>query len=421
VTGAWEPLLSGAAAARAEAIARAIAGDLVERGLESSASVAGGAAGSALFFDYAGKVLGDVAFERRASERLEHAAQLVANGKHPPSLHVGFAGMGFAWAHLCDGGTDSDDLEEIDRAVEVAIDSDSPLRQCDLINGLLGFGVYFLERMPNPGAARALVRIAERIADRAEEHPLGRCWFTQPSALLSPARRRQYPEGYYDLGLAHGVAGTITLLGALTRTLSRPADRRLLQAAIAWLLSRRLPATFESWFDCFVLPGQLPELKGSRTAWCYGDPGVALALWNAGDAAGVEEWKKLGSELARDIARRDPGHTGIIDAGFCHGAAGVAHILHRFARWTNDDAIADGARVWFGAALDMACPGQGMGGYRFWTGQDKGWVDEPGLLVGATGVGLSLLAAIGSIPPEWDRVLLISTREPGDHHRESDS
>jgi hypothetical protein len=33
-------------------------------------------------------------------------------------------------------------------------------------------------------------------------------------------------------------------------------------------------------------------------------------------------------------------------------------------------------------------------------------VDNAGFLMGASGIGLALLAAIGSIEPTWDRVLL---------------
>jgi hypothetical protein len=36
------------------------------------------------------------------------------------------------------------------------------------------------------------------------------------------------------------------------------------------------------------------------------------------------------------------------------------------------------------------------------------WMAETGLLTGAAGVALSLLAAATSVEPEWDRVLLVS-------------
>ena len=53
------------------------------------------------------------------------------------------------------------------------------------------------------------------------------------------------------------------------------------------------------------------------------------------------------------------------------------------------------------------------GGTRYWT-DDIGnrWHDDDliaGILTGAAGVALAFLAAITSIEPEWDRMLLLST------------
>ena len=34
------------------------------------------------------------------------------------------------------------------------------------------------------------------------------------------------------------------------------------------------------------------------------------------------------------------------------------------------------------------------------------WADLPGVLEGAAGVGLVLLAAVSPVPPAWDRIFL---------------
>jgi hypothetical protein len=36
------------------------------------------------------------------------------------------------------------------------------------------------------------------------------------------------------------------------------------------------------------------------------------------------------------------------------------------------------------------------------------WVADPGILTGAAGVALALLAATTDIEPEWDRMMLVS-------------
>src|SRR5712692_6145954 len=41
--------------------------------------------------------------------------------------------------------------------------------------------------------------------------------------------------------------------------------------------------------------------------------------------------------------------------------------------------------------------------------ETRHWEDDPGILTGAAGIALALLAATTSIEPEWDRMLLLST------------
>lgn len=48
-------------------------------------------------------------------------------------------------------------------------------------------------------------------------------------------------------------------------------------------------------------------------------------------------------------------------------------------------------------------------GYTAWSvaeNGETGWHDDPGLLMGGAGIGLALLAAVSTVEPPWDRVLL---------------
>jgi hypothetical protein len=74
---------------------------------------------------------------------------------------------------------------------------------------------------------------------------------------------------------------------------------------------------------------------------------------------------------------------------------------------TGEDWLADAARAWFARALDMRQP-NGVGGFLGYTpSAEAPWRPETGLLTGAAGIGLALLAACTSVEPEWDRVLLL--------------
>ena len=116
-------------------------------------------------------------------------------------------------------------------------------------------------------------------------------------------------------------------------------------------------------------------------------------------------------ELARQTAERSLKDSSVIDAGICHGAAGVAHLFNRLYQATDDPVLAEAARRWIDEALALRRLDEGIGGFRSWApNEDKelGWRDEPGFLTGAAGVGLALLAAATAVEPEWDRVLQVS-------------
>ena len=59
----------------------------------------------------------------------------------------------------------------------------------------------------------------------------------------------------------------------------------------------------------------------------------------------------------------------------------------------------------------MRRPDRGVGGYEAWQLGDDGqvtWIADPGLLTGAAGIALALVAATTAVEPTWDRLLLVS-------------
>jgi hypothetical protein len=59
----------------------------------------------------------------------------------------------------------------------------------------------------------------------------------------------------------------------------------------------------------------------------------------------------------------------------------------------------------------MRRPGEGIAGFCPWgavAGPATGWRGDPGLLTGAAGVGLGLLAAVSDREPEWDLLLRVA-------------
>jgi hypothetical protein len=446
MTGSWRPLLEGDPAARARAavaeIAAALstAGDwrpaeLSERANAAlQATLAGGDAGKALFYAYlaldqesrGGDATGEAAPVAdpggTAMDLLDRAGEAVAEVPMTESLYSGFPGIAWVADHLAgrlfEGGEDAN--REVDEALISALAGTPWTGEYDLINGLVGLGIYALEGLPRPTAAACLARVVERLAGLAERGAEGATWFSRVESI-PVYQREQFPDGYYNLGASHGVSGVVGVLGAACAAgVATATARPLLDDAVRWLLAHRQGPGSPCTFAHFFYPGV--DAGPSRLAWCYGDLGVAATLLVAGRAlgeggeGGAAGWQRTAIEIAARAGERPEPFARVMDAGLCHGAAGVAHLFNRMAQTTGDERLAGAARLWFDHTLEFYHPGEGVGGFRSWSSGPDGqqdWRDDPGFLEGAAGIGLALLAAVSPVKPEWDRVLLVSTRPAG--------
>lgn len=412
----WRPILRGAIAKEAFEAVAAVAADIGKvPPLARDGSLASGAAGLAVCHAYLSRARSAHDDERAALARLQEAGEAVASVTMGPSLFGGFSGVAWAMAHLHEKFISSDageSTEAVDEALMGYVSRPGWRGDYDLITGLVGLGVYALERMPGPAARACLEGVIDRLAETAELRPDGITWHTPPE-LLPSHQRKDCPSGYDNLGLAHGVPGVIALLGmAHAAGIRRRVSRRLLDGAVSWLLRQKLTDSPGARFPAWLAAGWKGER--CRSAWCYGDPGVAVALFSAARCVGNLDWEREALELARGAARRPPDQAGVVDAGLCHGAAGLAHVFNRMFQATGDPTLRRASRYWFQRTLAMRRPGRGVGGFMAREVDAKGretWIDEPALF-GAAGIALALLSAATSQEPEWDRMMMVSARAP---------
>lgn len=413
IHGVWHPLLEGADAEQAREALAAIAHDLRETTEKDDPSVAGGMAGVAVFHAYLHQAEPGAGHDARALEWLDGGIDALSELVMTAQLYGGFPGIAWAVEHLrgrvFEAG-EEDPVEEVDGAVAERLRL-SPWRgDYDLIVGLVGLGVYALERLPRPAAAECLSLLLDRLEETAERSPEGVTWFTPPE-LLWESMRASAPAGLYNLGVAHGVPGVI---GILAETCAAGVEveraRPLLEGAVRWLLAHKWDGSSGFCFPGSIGPGIQPT--DSRLAWCYGDAGVAATLFLAGRLAGEPAWEAEALQIARLAARRPLGKAGVKDAGLCHGSAGLAHVFNRLWQASGDEELAAAARFWYRHALGYRQPGQGVGGFRSWEPRTPDaefeWLSLPGFLTGSAGIGLALLAATSPVEPMWDRLLLTS-------------
>jgi hypothetical protein len=370
---------------------------------------------------------GDEGWDRVGHNYLTTAA-VAAEGlpQLSPAMFGGLAGLAFAGRSLSRGATRYRNLlATLDDALLPQVTAQAnglawptmdglPFGEFDLISGLAGIGAYLLLRCEQPRAVAALESALRALVVLANDTGSRPRWWTPAHLLGDEETAALYPHGNLNCGLAHGIPGPLALMAlALSRGVIVPGIEEAVDQLVTWLLAHRADDGWGvNWPYAISLTQEgLPDRSAgtdgpSRAAWCYGAPGVARALWLAGVARDRPDWRNLAIEAMEAVYRRPIAARQIDSPTFCHGVAGLLQITLRFA---NDTALP----VFTDAAADLteqllsAYEPDSLLGYRNWEpGGTR--VDQPGLLDGAPGVLLTLLAASTDAEPLWDRAFLLS-------------
>jgi lantibiotic modifying enzyme len=406
----WTPLLEGDDAARAWEVIDEIAVALtaLPRDQLKDATYAGGTAGIALFFAYLAGAQEGRGHEDTASRLLEWAHDDTAQQPYPfPSLFSGFPGVAWVTEHV--SGEPQPDADEVTAAL---LEAPAQLMdEYDVIVGAAGLIVYALGGV-RPGTDLVLERAVIRLEGLANFVEDGAHFWT-PAERLFHENRKFYPRGRLDLGVAHGLGGVVPALAqALASGRLRPEiairAKATLDLALAEMAARRLPETSAGRYPT-VWVGDQPSTP-SRVAWCYGDLGVGAGLIVAGSVLGDDALREEGIRTARTAMAVAPEHAGVFDAGLCHGSAGNAVVCAATAHLGGGDEARRAAQYWLRDTLARQRKGEGIAGYQSWF-RDH-WQTDAGLLTGAAGVGLALLAGVTDTAPAWAAPLLVVPASP---------
>jgi lantibiotic modifying enzyme len=407
----WRPLLEGSDAERTWAviydIAEALRPQAENLDPQADPGFGGGTAGLATFYAYLGAETGREEWTALAHRLIDHSITALAERPLRSELYDGFTGI--AWAvGLLQGmlfEESEDDDDPIGESLLQVLSRDKPFRrgQFDLIGGLAGYGIYAFHALPRPAARRCLELLVQRLIEIGEPVDGGFSWFTPPEEMPE-WQLEEAPNGKYNLGVSHGVAAVIAVLGMCAGAgVMTDEQRAVLDRSVDWFLAQKQDG--KTWcFPNSVIEGKHPHRE--RMAWCYGDPGIAGALFTAARHTGNARWEAEALDIARAAARRPMNDSRVIDAALCHGSAGLAHLFNRYHQASGDPELADAARRWFRHTVDMQKPGVGLAGYQFWVPPD--WLAISDWLAGLCGVGLGLLGGVSSLEPAWDQFLAVS-------------
>ncbi len=396
-------------------------------------AVSQGYAGSAVLWGGADAALSDEGWDVVGRDHLRLAVAAVEQQPRlGAGLFSGLAGVAFAsWSLSRRGARYRRLLASLDGALLRHIASATGFSQhpqgvaartFDVIAGLAGVGRYLLLRVDEPAHRAALEEVLRVLValigeDRGLPH-----WHTPPQYLADRASQERYPHGNLNCGLAHGIPGPLALLSlALCRGVKVEGQAAAIRRAAEWLCRHQMRDPWGvNWPTAVPLGSDedrgleaAPEsgvpgavAAPSRAAWCYGAPGIARALWLAGTALEDEGFSELAESAMEAVYRRPLSARNIDSPTFCHGVAGLQQITLRFANESTRPFFVDAARVLNRQILDAFEPESALGYGHLEPGGRR--IDQPGLLDGAAGVPLVLLAAATPVEPSWDALFLLS-------------
>lgn len=300
-------------------------------------------------------------------------------------------------------------LEPLDEYLAKVMKADTSPNFFDFLHGLLGVGMYFLKRYKNTKSEvlkdkykTYLLEIISLVKEAAIEKDGMMHWDTvliQENKLMG-----------CNLALSHGIPSIVNFMSrlAIYDDFKSLVEEDIKKTVNYILQTQNQKDTFTSCFPNWV-EGDTKEGSSSRLAWCYGDLGIGLSLWQAGKALNNKELKEKAIEIFEHAThRKEDEDTLIKDAGICHGSFGVMHIFQFMYEETGVTSFQEAADFWLDYSLNMGTHKEGYAGYMKWQGgENAGWKNEFVLLDGIAGIGLTLISYLNPKQMQWNECLMM--------------
>lgn len=287
------------------------------------------------------------------------------------------------------------------------------LAEFDGIRGLTGIGSHLLRRDPGGPAIHAILTYLVRLTDPVKaDGELLPGWWTDSGP--SGRQDERFPGGHANTGMAHGIAGPLSLLAlaalrGVTVDGQAAATKQICEWLDQWQTDTDAGPVWPYWVTrAEVRAGRLDRRDPQRPSWCYGTAGLARAQQLAALALGDDDRRRL-AEHALIQALLNPGQrAATTDPSLCHGYAGFAHLATRVAADAHPTA-ATRLRALVPGLLDAVQP-PAINAQTTSASLLQTPAGSLGLLEGATGIALATLAATTTTAPSttWDSCLLIA-------------
>lgn len=212
----------------------------------------------------------------------------------------------------------------------------------------------------------------------------------------------------YNISLSHGMSSIlIFLLESQKKGINNNTTKHLINGTINYILDQKKEIKSEngSIFASTSKENE-SELVSGRLGWCYGDLGIAIAMWQAFKISNSTVLKRIAEEIIINTSqRRDLASNFVRDAGICHGTAGIAMVFHYFGEETGLNEAWEAYYYWLNETLKMSKFEDGLAGYKTYISETE-IKNDYSLLLGISGIGLVLLSELTN-NFSWQRFFLL--------------
>jgi hypothetical protein len=361
--------------------------------------------------------------------------EIETRGAYNSTLFSGLTGICFAIHLASKGGTRYQKLlSNLHSTLFETLESDYLIPICergrspapgvlfDTITGITGVLAYLLHHLAQERAAilatemvRSLIDITQLIQWKNLSVP---GWISKGDDLVRPEQREMYQNGCFDTGMAHGLAGYLSILAkAYQSGIQLEGQQEAIKKMADWFFSLQQDVGMvrQVWPSRF---GFDPEKKERvvilsafyRDGWCYGSPGIACALFKAGTVLQSRSMKARALNIMEDAflrVNKEP----LKCASFCHGLSGLLCMTHQMSLSTNScllRAAVSKLKMEILAHYNEDFPF----GFRCLAADpdsdNECSIDNAGLLDGVVGILLSLLFTMRKEPRLWTSLFMIN-------------
>jgi len=369
----------------------------------NSQGIFSGTSGIALFCFLYYKETGIQAYWDKGMDLMNQGIKNTANGSIT-SICNGLSGLAWSCHFLFEAGIlDMDDADFFNVADDYVYKSmiyGLSRNDIDFLHGSIGLGFYFVKRFKEKKSTEKYLQDCASMLQRLSVNDTqGRKWIF---------RNEDFPDARAsNLSLSHGMSSIIILLSKI-HILTNHQNETLLttiRESVDFLIRQRYPDQRRSIFPSWEL--NIDQTNYSRLGWCYGDLGIALAIFHAAIALEDQTMKQYSIDCFLHSAKRmDLKQDFVWDGGICHGTAGIALIFMRMYKNTGVIEFKNAYDFWIQKTLDMDYHQDGLAGYK--SMEKNGYKNEHIMLTGISGIGLALLSAVSKEDQYWDECLLLT-------------